>query len=267
MPIETDFNITSLNQAKYHEINEKVIGLAFDVHNELGRSCHEKIYQNALKAACLTNGLFSCVSEAAVRVIHGSFSKSYFLDLLVADGIIYEAKAVETFHENHRKQLLNYLMLLGLHHGTLLNFKTRSVQHEFVSARLTPEKRRQFSIEKSEWNPTNEPSRELMEFMRELLTDWGAFLDTSLYIDAITHHFGSSDRVVSPIEISSNGISLGYQNVRLLDEETAFKLTASTKNISYYKRDFFSFLSHTNLKTIQWINLNHHSIEFRTLSK
>ncbi|WP_372797534.1 GxxExxY protein [Pontiella sp.] len=267
MPIETEFKIIRLNQSEFHEINEKVMAWAFGIHRELGRSCHERIYQNGLKAACLENDLFTCTAEAEVKVVHGTFSKSYFLDLFVADGVVYETKTVQAFHDNHRKQLLNYLMLLGLHHGTLLNFRPRSMEHEFVSTGLTPDKRRQFEIIEHDWKPKDKRSLELLEIMKELLHDWGAFLDVSLYIEAVTHHVGGSNQVITPIAVKHGNSILGYQNVRLLDAQTAFKITAATKNIQYYKKDLLRFLSHTDLKELQWVNLNHHTIEFRTLSK
>jgi GxxExxY protein len=256
-----------MSQTRFHEMNEKVMGLAFRIHSELGRFYHEKIYQNALLEACVSNGFPASNSEVEIKVSHKDYSKSYFVDLLVANGIVYETKTVEAFHENHRKQLLHYLMLLGLSHGTLFNFRAQSLQHEFVSTRLTPEKRSQFSIIDSEWNDIDAASQNCKSILQEILLDWGAFLDTELYTDAITHFLGGSEKVIHTVEVVCGENVMGNQKVHLLNKETAFKITAATKNINFYKKDLLRFLSHTRLKSIQWINLNHHNIEFRTLTK
>ena len=101
----------------------------------------------------------------------------------------------------------------------------------------------------------------------DLLSDWGAFLDTALYTDAVTHFLGGVGTVLAPVEIIHDGKVLGTQKVHMLSERVAYKITAATKNIAYYEKDLLRFLSHTNLKSIQWVNLNHHNIEFRTLTK
>ncbi|MDF7823095.1 GxxExxY protein [Pontiellaceae bacterium B12227] len=267
MPVQTKVPIEHVSQTDFHLTNEKVMGLAFRVHSELGRFCHEKIYQNALHAACLANGMPTSTTEIEILVSYKEYSKSYFVDLLVGNGIVYETKTVDAFNENHRKQLLHYLMLLDLFHGTLLNFRSQSLQHEFVSTNLTFEKRRRLTIKDSEWENLGASSQQLKGVMLALLGDWGAFLDTTLYTDAVTHFLGGPERILTPVEVISGGNVLGTQNVRMLSEGTAFKITATTKNINYYKKDLLRFLSHTNLKSVQWINLNHHNIEFRTLSK
>ncbi|VGO18776.1 GxxExxY protein [Pontiella sulfatireligans] len=248
-------------------MNEMVMGLAFRVHRELGRFCHEKIYQNALREACAGNGFPLSKTEVEIQVSHKDYCKSYFADLLVESGIVYEAKTVEAFHESHRKQLLHYLMLLGLFHGTLLNFRSQSLQHEFVSTRLTPEKRKQFTIIDSEWELLDSRTQNLQETLLDLLGEWGAFLDTALYTDAVAHFLGGSDRILSPVEVIHRGKVLGVQRVHMLSKGTAYKITAATKNINIYKKDLLRFLAHTHLKSVQWINLNHHNIEFRTLKK
>ncbi len=48
----------------------------------------------------------------------------YRLDLLVADRIVVEVKAVEALRDVHRAQLLSYLKLGGFRLGYLLNFNT-----------------------------------------------------------------------------------------------------------------------------------------------
>ena len=62
----------------------------FDIHGQLGRLFHEKIYKHEIAyrvpdARC----------EVAVDLQFEDFCKRYSLDLLVGDGAIFELKAVE----------------------------------------------------------------------------------------------------------------------------------------------------------------------------
>jgi GxxExxY protein len=267
MPIQTKIPVKRVSQTDFHALNETVMDAAFRIHSRLGRFCNEKIYQNALLEECLSGGFPISHKEVEIQVSHKDFLKSYFIDLLVEQGIIYETKTAEAFTEAHRRQVLHYLMLVGLLHGTLLNFRTQSLQHEFVSTQLTPEKRAAFTIHDADWLMVDAMSRQLKDLVIELLRDWGAFLDTSLNTEAATHFLGGSEKIITPIEIIHDGTVLGTQNMRMLNSRTAFKITAATKNIKYYHKDLVRFLSHTNLHSLQWINLNHHKIEFRTLRK
>ena len=95
---------------------------AFNVRRKLGRLFHEKIYHREIAfripdARC----------EVAVDVRFGDFCKTYYLDLLVAGGAIFELKAVEALAERHRRQLMHYLFLADLPHGKLVNLRRGQV--------------------------------------------------------------------------------------------------------------------------------------------
>jgi len=44
MPVELSSSIRILSQAEFHEIDERVMRIVFDVHNEYGRSLDEAVY-------------------------------------------------------------------------------------------------------------------------------------------------------------------------------------------------------------------------------
>jgi GxxExxY protein len=46
----------------------------------------------------------------------------YCADLIIADELVVELKAVEAIHRVHEAQLLSYMRLLGLKKGLLINF-------------------------------------------------------------------------------------------------------------------------------------------------
>ena len=132
---------------------------------------------------------------------------------------------------------------------------------------LTKEKRYKFIIDDWEWEDFDEDSIWLRQLMASLLSEWGAFLDTNLFYDAINHFRGGEEQVIKRIEVVKDSRILGIQRTHLLNSEVAFKISAVTKGRTFYGRHLRRFLSHTSLKAIQWINFNHDKIEFITISK
>jgi len=102
--------------------------------------CDEKIYQSDLLFRLKSGNFGRTSTEVPLTVTWRDFNKTYYLDLVVDDAIVYELKATEGFVGAHEAQLLNYSLLLGVHHGKLLNFKTALMQWRFISTSLTPER-------------------------------------------------------------------------------------------------------------------------------
>ena len=128
MPITTSIPIQRLSQSVFGEIAYEVMKHTFDIHNEIGRFFDEKIYKRLLATR------LPCVNlEIPIDVIFETFHRQYFLDVLVADGGVFEFKAVEKITGRHRAQLLNYLLLCDLAHGKLINVRPESIEHEFVN--------------------------------------------------------------------------------------------------------------------------------------
>lgn len=265
MAIETKHHIKTISEQDFHEIDYQITGLAFDVHNEIGRLWHEKIYQNALADRCCKAGFTNVETEVLIIVSYLDFTKEYYVDLLVQDSIMYELKTVSTLNPDHDRQALNYLFLLGLQYGKLINFRPASLEKRFVSTTLFPEDRHDIVFNDEQWLELDEDSIGLKALIVELMMDWGAYLETSLFYEAIYHFRGGEDQVVKDIDVVLNETKLGNQKVHLLNPNTAFKLTAITKGIESYRQHLRRFICHTNLNAIQWINCNHHVISFETI--
>jgi GxxExxY protein len=63
------------------------------------------------------------IQEARITVYYaGEVVGEYFADLLIADAVIVELKAVRRLLEEHEAQLLNYLKATPYEVGLLLNF-------------------------------------------------------------------------------------------------------------------------------------------------
>ncbi|MBI3821861.1 MAG: GxxExxY protein [Planctomycetes bacterium] len=266
MPIHTAVPIRVFDQETYHQIDRRVTGIAFEIHNEFGRYLEERLYQRELTSRCRDTGMI-VEPEVKITASFADFSKDYFTDHLVENGVILETKAASAFTQTHQGQLLNYLFLCGLHHGTLLNFRTERVQHQFVSTRLTTARRRQFDLDVTHWEPLSSSCRQLQDILSQLLTEWGAFLDPVLYRDACTHFLGGETRVCKDVAVHSQGKPIGTQKMHMLTEDIAFSITASTHRPETVFEHQHRFLEHTPLRALQWINLNHHSIDFKTITK
>ena len=107
---------------KYAELTEKIVKAAQNVHNKLGYGFLEKVYHNAMVLELRKTGL-EAASEKAIAVCYdGQVVGEYFADIVVADKVILEIKAVQTVNTAHEAQLVNYLKATNIDVGLLLNF-------------------------------------------------------------------------------------------------------------------------------------------------
>jgi len=264
MPIRLKGNISAIPQDQFHAIDEEVMELVFAMHKDLGRFHDERVYQKELAHEC-GKRFDNVATEVPIAVSYKDFSRVYAMDLLIDGSVMVELKAVEAINPQHRKQALNYLLLSGLHHGKLINMRPASVQYEFVSTRLTPARRFEYRIHDSQWDAEDDDSVRLKDLMLGMLAEWGAFLDADLFRDAICHFLGGEHNVIRKIQVQSGSRVLGSENALCLNAHTGFRISAATRNVAYYERDLRRLVRHTALGAIQWVNLNHHTIEFRTV--
>jgi hypothetical protein len=101
----------------------------------------------------------------------------------------------------------------------------------------------------------------------DLLSDWGAFLDTTLYRQAVIHFFGGSNLALKKIPVFDGDQEIGKQEHCLISDGTAFALTSLRSGQDTMNEHLLRLLSHTRLNCMQWINMNHHDIEFRSLTR
>ena len=267
MPISSPISIRPINQEEFARIDYQVMRRAFDSQNELGRLCDEVIYQNDLVARLESAGFGPVRKEVPSTVTHGSFAKTYWLDLVVADAAIYELKTSAALIAEHDAQVLNYLFLHGAQHGKLVNFRPGKVESKFVNTTHTAHTRREIDIDARRWRESDDASQLIRERMTDLLKDWGGFLELPLYTEALTHFLGGEETVLRMILLSRDGVPLGSHRVHMLASDVAFRLTALPDGAESYEPHLLALLRHSPLRAIQWINMSHHRIEFVTLTK
>jgi GxxExxY protein len=112
----------------HSDLTEKIIGAAYEVHRELGGGFLESVYENALAIELRCRGLRVGVQDSIAVRYKGELVGSFIADLVVNEAVLCEIKAVESLHDAHAAQLLNYLKATGTQVGLLLNFGPRRVR-------------------------------------------------------------------------------------------------------------------------------------------
>ena len=112
---------------KHRELTEAIIGVFYDVYNELGFGFLESVYEHAL-AVALDQAGFSVRRQVAMAVWFRGINVGEFrADLFVNDIVAIEIKAANSLERAHEAQLLNYLRCTNIEVGLLLNFGPKPV--------------------------------------------------------------------------------------------------------------------------------------------
>jgi len=110
---------------KHAELTQQIIGVFYDVYNELGYGFLESTYAEAMVVALAQSGL-AAAREVPVPVwFRGQKVGQYLADLLVDHAVLLELKAARNLESAHEAQLLHYLRAKEIEVGLLLNFGLR----------------------------------------------------------------------------------------------------------------------------------------------
>lgn len=110
------------NDLIHPELSYQLIGILFDVSNELGHGYQEKYYQKAVAAALKEAGIVY-TEQAPIQINYkGKKVGIYFLDFLVENKIVLEIKRGEHFSKTNLRQVYGYLKATGLQLGIVANF-------------------------------------------------------------------------------------------------------------------------------------------------
>ena len=107
---------------KYAILTQKILGVYFEVYNELGTGFLESVYQKSLALALESAGLNVCSRIDIPVWFRGHRVGSFEGDLLVEKCVLLELKAARALDSTHQAQLLNYLRATDVEVGLLLNF-------------------------------------------------------------------------------------------------------------------------------------------------
>lgn len=106
-----------------NELSGRIVDAAVQVHQALGPGLLESVYEKVLSHELERRGL-DVVRQKPIPIRYAQlvFDEGFRADMIVDGRVILELKSVESLNNIHKKQLLTYLRLTGLHLGLLLNF-------------------------------------------------------------------------------------------------------------------------------------------------
>ena len=104
----------------YPELSYRIVGLAFDVHNELSQFAREKQYADSLEEKFKVENL---TYEREFRI----GDSGNIVDFIVGDNkeILVELKTTRLLGRAHFRQMQNYLQQTHIKLGLLINFSDK----------------------------------------------------------------------------------------------------------------------------------------------
>lgn len=260
MPIIPSITTRRLSQKEFGALAYEVMDHVFAIHGDFGRFFDEKIYKKELAAR-----MKGVLLEVFVDVVHGTFSKRYFADVIVHDGGLFEFKAADAIQSKHRGQTIHYLLLFDLAHGKLINVRTEDVRHEFVNCHRRLANLRNPAFIDTAWDRNTIGAEAFRDTLTTLVHDWGTGLDIALYEEGLEHFFNKAQSLNPTVQVFGNSGHLADQRMRLVTPEAGFKLTALTEPLDNLLTNARKLLRHTPLKAIHWANLTHDEITLTTI--
>ena len=107
---------------KHRDLTQKIIGVFYEVYNELGHGFLESVYETAFEIALTAKGL-TVLRQIEVPVwFRGKKVGDFTADMLVEKCVLLELKAGRALDHAHEAQLLNYLRATEIEVGMLFSF-------------------------------------------------------------------------------------------------------------------------------------------------
>jgi GxxExxY protein len=116
----------------YPELSRRILGIAMQLHREMGCGFKEKVYQDAFEVLLKEEG-FKYEREKHINLVfHGvKLEHDYYYDFLIEDKIGVELKAVSEITGEFEAQIINYLHVSNHKLGLLLNYGTTSLEYKW----------------------------------------------------------------------------------------------------------------------------------------
>lgn len=112
----------------HKELSYKVVGVLFEVYNELGYGYQEKYYERAIEKYFIAEKMKFKRQVPYKITIKGEVIGRYYLDFLVEDKIVLEIKKGNYFSRRNIEQVKGYLKTTGMKLAILANFTPNGVK-------------------------------------------------------------------------------------------------------------------------------------------
>jgi len=109
-----------------NELSFIIIGIALELHKNVGPGLLESAHENALAYDLKEAGL-DVKQQVSMPFLYKEIKMDvgYRLDMIIENKIIIEVKSVETLAPVHCSQFLTYLKLTNIKLSLLINFNTK----------------------------------------------------------------------------------------------------------------------------------------------
>jgi GxxExxY protein len=107
---------------KYTHVTEKIIGIFYDVYNELGYGFLESVYEESLVIALRQAGLMVNRQVPVTVWFRNQKVGEFRADITVEECVLLELKCAKNLDPAHEAQILHYLKSTDIEIGLLLNF-------------------------------------------------------------------------------------------------------------------------------------------------
>lgn len=125
-------NMRTASPLLHHEITQRIIGVFYDVHHELGGGYLEKVHHRAMVIALRQAGVKVTEHVRLLVWFRGQVIGEFIADLIVEGIVLVEIKSSTAIEGRHEAQTLNYLRATTLEVGLLLNFGATPQFKRFV---------------------------------------------------------------------------------------------------------------------------------------
>ena len=116
----------------YPELSNRILGIAMQLHREMGCGFKEKVYQDAFEVLLKEVGIKYEREKHIDLVFHGiKLEHDFYYDFLIEDKIGVELKAMSEIIGEFEAQIINYLHVSNHKLGLLLNFGTTSLEYRW----------------------------------------------------------------------------------------------------------------------------------------
>ena len=120
------------NDLLYPELSYQIIGILFEVFNELGYRYKEVSYQKAISLSLKNLGINFQEQVRVPLIFKGVEIGDYIPDFLIDRKVVLEIKRGDYFSQADIKQLLSYLKIMKLKLGILARFSPKGLKFKRI---------------------------------------------------------------------------------------------------------------------------------------
>lgn len=122
-----------MSEIMFKEESFQIVGILFEVHNNLGGGFSEIVYKDALDYEFKNLNIpFEREKEYVVKYKDTILNHKFYADFVLFDKIILELKSCEKIDPKYIAQCINYLKVSSNKLAILANFNNKSLEYKRI---------------------------------------------------------------------------------------------------------------------------------------